>query len=289
MAKVEGVLVPLLTPFKDGKVDFKSYERMINHYVEEGVNGIIPLATTGESPTILENEYEEILEKTVEYNKNRVPVYVGLGGNNTSEVIKKLKLVEKHKVNGILSVTPYYSRPDQRGIYEHFKSISESTDLDIVLYNIPYRTGANIENETVHVLSQLKNIIGIKDCCGSMKQTTELLMNPPKDFSILTGEDMYFYTTLMLGGQGGIMASAHLNTKDFIEVYNLAKVNDHQAALKKWNSLYKIIPLLFSEPNPTPLKYSLKRLGIIDSDEVRLPLMNITKGLESKIDKILSI
>ena len=285
--KIEGVLVPLVTPFKDGEVDLKSYERMINHYIEEGVSGIIPLATTGESPTILDNEYEEVLAKTIEYNNNRVPIYLGLGGNHTSEVVNKLKVVERYNVDVILSVAPYYSRPNQRGLYEHFRSISEATNLDIIIYNIPYRTGTNVENETVHRLAALKNIIGLKDCSGDMKQTTDLLINPPKDFSILTGEDAYFYTTLILGGQGGIMGSAHLRTKEFIEVYNLVRTNNHQAALKKWQSLYNIIPLLFAEPNPTPLKYCLNKLGLIDSDEVRLPLVNITAELESKLDTII--
>ena len=287
--KIEGVLVPLITPFKGGKVDLKSYERMVNHYIEEGVSGIIPLATTGESPTILENEYEEVLAKTMEYNNNRIPVYVGLGGNNTSEVVKKLKVAERYNVDGILSVAPYYSRPNQRGLYEHFKCISEATDLDIIIYNIPYRTGTNVENETIHTLAKLNNIIGVKDCSGDMKQTTDLLINPPEDFSILTGEDAYFYTTLILGGDGGIMGSAHLRTKEFIEVYNLVRTNDHQAALKKWKSLYKMIPLLFVEPNPTPLKYSLSKLGLIDSDEVRLPLVNITTELENKLNSIIKL
>lgn len=286
--KVEGVLVPLLTPFKDGKVDFKSYERMVNHYIGEGVSGIIPLGTTGESPTVLSSEYKEILAKTIEYNNNRVSIYAGLGGNDTSEVVKKLKIAESYDIDGILSVAPYYSRPNQRGLYEHFKSISEATKLDIILYNIPYRTGTNIENETIYRLSELRNIIGIKDCSGNMKQTTELLLDPPKDFSILTGEDAYFYTTLVLGGHGGIMASANLKTKEFIEVYNLVKSNNHQAALEKWKSLNNMIPLLFSEPNPTPLKYCLKKLGLIDSDEVRLPLVNITPELEYKLDSIIN-
>ncbi|AWK50222.1 4-hydroxy-tetrahydrodipicolinate synthase [Clostridium beijerinckii] len=287
--KIEGVLVPLITPFKDGKVDLKSYERMVNHYIKEGVSGIIPLATTGESPTILDAEYEEVLAKTMECNNNRVPVYVGLGGNHTSEVVKKLKVAERYNVDGILSVAPYYSRPNQRGLYEHFKSISEATNLDIIIYNIPYRTGTNVENQTVHRLAELKNIIGVKDCSGDMKQTTDLLINPPKDFSILTGEDAYFYTTLLLGGQGGIMGSAHLRTKEFIEVYNLVKSNNHQDALKKWQSLYNMIPLLFAEPNPTPLKYSLNKLGLIDSDEVRLPLVNITEQLENKLNSIIKL
>lgn len=287
MIKIEGVLVPLVTPFKDGKVDLKSYERMINHYIEEGISGFIPLATTGESPTILDSEYEEVLAKIMEYNNSRVPVYVGLGGNNTSELVNKLKVVERYNVDGILSVAPYYSRPNQRGLYEHFRSISEATDLNIIIYNIPYRTGTNVENETMHRLAELKNIIGVKDCSGDMKQTTDLLLNPPKDFSILTGEDAYFYTTLILGGQGGILGSANLRTKQFIEVYNLIRNNNHQAALKKWRSLYNMIPLLFAEPNPTPLKYCLNKLGLIDSDEVRLPMVNITTELESKLDSII--
>jgi dihydrodipicolinate synthase len=287
--KIEGVLVPLITPFKDGKIDLKSYERMINHYIEQGVNGIIPLATTGESPTILTDEYEDVLARTVEYTNKRVSIYAGLGGNNTSELIKKLKVVEEYDIDGILSVAPYYSRPNQRGLYEHFRAVSEATDLDIVIYNIPYRTGTNIENETMHRLAELKNIIGVKDCCGDIKQTTDLLLNPPKDFSILTGEDAFFYTTLLLGGNGGILGSAHLRTKEFIEIYNLIKANNHKAALKIWSDLYNMIPLLFSEPNPTPLKYCLNKLGLIDSDEVRLPLVNITSELGKKLDGVIRL
>jgi 4-hydroxy-tetrahydrodipicolinate synthase len=285
--KIEGVIVPLITPFKDGKVDLRSYEKMVDHYIDEGVSGIIPLGTTGESPTVLSYEYEDILAKTMECNNKRVPVFVGLGGNNTSEVAKMVKVAEKYNVDGILSVAPYYSRPNQAGIYEHFKYISEATSLNMILYNIPYRTGTNIENETVHKLAKLKNIVGIKDCSGNMKQTTELLLNPPKDFSILTGDDAYFYTTLVLGGQGGIMASANLRTKEFIDIYNLVKSNNHEEALKRWKSLYGMIPLLFAEPNPAPLKYCLNKLGLIESDEIRLPLVGITEELKIKLDKIL--
>ncbi|GAA0079150.1 4-hydroxy-tetrahydrodipicolinate synthase [Clostridium sp. CTA-5] len=285
--KIQGIIVPLITPFKDGMVDFKSYENLVNHYVNEGVDGIIPLGTTGESPTISNEEYEEILAKTMEYNNGRVKVYTGLGGNNTIEVIKKLKIAESNKVDGILSVSPYYSRPNQRGIYEHFKKISESTDLNIIIYNIPYRTGSNIENDTIFKLAELENIVGIKDCSGSMKQTSELILNAPNDFSVLTGEDALFYTTLALGGHGGILASASLRTRDFIKVYNYIKENDHQSALKIWKELDSFIPMLFEQPNPTPLKYCLKKKGLIESDEVRLPLTNITKELEKKLENML--
>ena len=285
--KIQGVLVPLITPFKDGKLDLESYGGLVEHYINEGVAGIIPLATTGETPTITDKEYESILDKTVEVNKGRVLIYTGLGGNNTSDVVNKVKTVEKYDIDGILSVTPYYSRPGQKGIYEHFKNISESTRLNIMLYNIPYRTGVNVDNETIYKLAELKNFVGVKDCCANLKQTTELLLNPPKDFSILTGEDALFYDTLLLGGDGGIMASAHINTKDFIKVYELIKNNNHKDALIIWKKLYKIIPMLFKEPNPTPIKYCLSKLGLIQSDEVRLPLTTISDQLKKELNNLI--
>lgn len=286
--KIQGVIVPLITPFRDGKLDLKSYENMINHYINEGVNGFIPLATTGESPTISSGEYEKILEKTIEVNNKRVPIYVGLGGNNTNELVNKVKILEKYDIDGILSVTPYYSKPNQKGVFEHFRSLSEATNLDIVLYNIPYRTGVNIENETIYKLAELNNLIGIKDCCANLKQTTDLLLDPPEDFAILTGDDALFYNTLLLGGHGGIMASSHLRTADFIKVYNLIQSNNHIEALKIWKQLHDFIPLLFKEPNPAPIKYYLMKKGLIKSDEVRLPLTTISDELKDQLNIILN-
>lgn len=285
--RVDGIWVPLVTPFKDGKVDYESYKNLVNYYIEKGVTGLMPLGTTGESPTVAEEEYEEILAKTMEYNNGRVPVFVGLGGNNTVKVVEKLKVVEKHKVQGILSVCPYYNRPDQRGIFEHFKMLSEATNLDIIIYNIPYRTGRNIENETIHRLAELKNVVGIKDACGDFKQSMNLLLDPPKDFSILTGEDAFLYSTLLLGGNGGVLASAHLKTETFLDVYNLVKNNDHQAAFEKWKEVAPIIPLLFEEPNPAPIKYCLSKMNLIKSPEIRMPLLEITDVLRKKLDKAL--
>lgn len=286
--KIQGVYIPLVTPFVNDEVDFDSYKRLIDYYLNKNISGIIPLATTGESPTISEYEYEEIVQKTMEYNNNRVPIFIGIGGNNTKKVISQLKLAEKYKVDGILSVCPYYNRPDQRGIYEHFLRISEATDLNIIVYNIPYRTGRNIENDTIYKLAELKNIVALKDSCGDIKQTANLLLNPPENFSILTGEDILFYVTLTLGGDGGILSSAHLNTEGFIDVYNAVKNNNHQLALEKWKAISKIIPLLFEEPNPAPIKYCLNKLGIINTPEVRLPLTDITDNLKNKLDDLLS-
>lgn len=285
--QITGVWLPIITPFKDNKLDYQSYKRLIDHYSDKGISGFIPLGTTGECPTLSDFEFEDMIEKTMEYNNRRLPVYVGVGGNCTAQVIKKVKIAEYYDIKGILSVCPYYNRPGQEGIYGHFKSIAEETPLDIVMYNIPYRTGVNMENETIYKLSEIKNIVGLKDCCGNIKQTAELLMNPPEDFSILTGEDLLFFLTLTMGGHGGILSSSHLKTEMFVEVYNKIKENDLESALKIWKPLYDFIPLLFKEPNPAPVKYCLEELSLIDSDEVRLPLTQISDQLKEKLDCIL--
>lgn len=286
---ISGVWLPIITPFIEDKIDYKSYKRMIDHYAEKGISGLIPLGTTGEIPVLSDYEFEEMIDKTLEYNEDRLPVYVGVGGNYTAKVINKVKIAEKYNIQGILSVCPYYNRPNQEGIYSHFKAIAEETPLNIIIYNIPYRTGTNIENETIYRLAEYDNIAGLKDSCGDIKQTMALLLNPPKNFSILTGEDILFYLTLTLGGQGGILASSHLRTEQFVEVYNKVKENDHQAALKAWKPLYEFIPLLFKEPNPAPIKYCLKELGLIDSPELRLPLTEISGSLKEKLNHVLHL
>jgi 4-hydroxy-tetrahydrodipicolinate synthase len=285
--KVEGVWLPIITPFLNNEFDFKSYQKLIDYYLKKGISGIIPAGTTGESPTISDYELECIIDKTIEYTNNAIPIFIGVGSNYTDKAIKTLKLIEKYKIDGILSVSPYYNRPDQRGIYEHFLKISESTKLNIIIYNIPYRTGRNIENITIHKLAALKNIIGIKDSCGDIKQSMELLLNPPDDFSILTGEDIFYYLSLTLGADGGILAAAHLATEDYIDIYQLLKENNHKMALKKWGKLSQLIQLLFIEPNPAPIKYCLNKMGIIQSAETRLPIVEISKELESKLDRYL--
>ncbi len=285
---MQGVWLPIITPFKNGEVDYNSYQQLIEYYIQKGITGVIPLGTTGECPVIEKEEFERIIETTIEIVNKRIPVFIGLGGNNTRKVIKEIKLLDKYNIDGILSVCPYYNKPGQAGIYEHFKLISESTSLKIFIYNIPYRTGVNLENEYLLKLAGLKNIIGVKDSSGNMNQSIELLNNKPKDFFVLTGEDNFFYTNLIHGGDGGIMASAHLNTEKYIEIYNLVQDNNHQKALSIWKDISRIIPILFKESNPAPLKYCLKKSGLIISDEVRLPLTKISDNLRKELDNFIN-
>lgn len=287
--KIEGVWLPVITPFVNDEIDFASYQRLIDHYIPKGVTGVIANGTTGESPVLSENEFEALAYKTVEYCNNRVPAFFGVGGNYTKEVVHRLKIAEKAGIQGVLSVSPYYNRPDQRGIYEHFRMLSENTSLPIILYNIPYRTGRNMENDTILRLAELKNIVAIKDASGNVNQSLELLVNRPANFSILTGEDNLFLTSLAHGADGGILASSHIYTESFMEVYYLMRDNNYKMALQTWNQLARIIPLLFKEPNPAPLKYILHKQKLIQSGELRLPLVEISANLKMEIDNVMGL
>jgi len=284
MNRLHGVWLPIITPFANGSIDYDSYLKLIDFYIPKGIAGIIPNGTTGESPTLDDFEFEELVAKTMEFTNARVPVYYGVGGNNTARVIKAVKIAEKYHTDGILSVSPYYSRPDQRGIYEHFKALSESTSLKIIIYNIPYRTGRNVENDTLLRLAMLGNIAGVKDSCGNISQTMDLIASRPENFSVLTGEDILFYVSLALGGDGGILASSHIETEKFVSIMNSMSVNDHFNALNTWESVRQFIPLLFKEPNPAPIKYLLAGKGLIKSASVRLPLTEISQSLKNELN-----
>ena len=273
---MKGIWLPIITPFKNDEFDIKSYKRMIDYYISQGISGIIPAGTTGESPALLDYEMELLLHTTLEYVNGRVPVFFGHGGNYTKKVIKGLDRLHHTGVKGILSVCPYYNRPNQAGIVEHFSAISESTDLEILMYNIPYRTGRNMENETILKLAEKENIVALKDASGDFTQSTELLMHKPENFSILSGEDPTLFASLALGGDGGIVASAHLNTSKYMDLYNYFQKNELAKAKGVWDKLYPIIPYLFNEPNPAPLKHILKEMHLIDCGELRLPMTPCT-------------
>jgi len=284
--RFSGVWLPVITPFKAGEIDYAGYERLVDHYVRAGVSGVIPLGTTGESPTIDEAETEALVEHTVAAVAGRVPILIGVGGNDTRKVVKAVKRLQKHAVQGILSVCPYYNRPSQDGMREHFTRVAEATDRPILIYNIPYRTGVNLANETLLALAEVPNIAGVKDSSGIIAQSLDLLRRRPPGFAVLTGEDAFFYTMLAHGGDGGILASAHVETATFLSVYERMVANDHQGALKAWSRLEPMVPLLFKEPNPVPIKHCLWRQGLIASAECRLPLTRVSDALAKDLDRL---
>ena len=284
----KGVLLPVITPFVGGKVDIATYKKLLLHYLSKGIHGLVPLGTTGESPTIEEDEYNQIVEATIEVAKDKVPIYVGVSGNSTRKVIDQMNSLNSYDITGYLVTSPYYNLPSQQGIFDHFAMLADSTDKQILIYNIPYRTGRNVENETILRLSKIPNIVGIKDSSGIVSQSIELLRERHPRFAVFTGEDILFYFNIVSGGNGGILASAHLQTDRFVRVWESVQEIDLKTALMEWNKLTKMIPLLFTEPNPAPIKYILAKKGIIASPELRPPMGTISEHLKSELDRFMS-
>jgi 4-hydroxy-tetrahydrodipicolinate synthase len=281
---ISGIWLPVITPFLDGRLDLPSYERLLAHYLAAGVTGLFPLGTTGESPTLDEDEMEAIVEGTLHVTAGRVPVFVGVGGNATAKVVKTLHRLQRHAFDGIVSVCPYYNRPSQDGLREHFTRIAEATDRPILIYNIPYRTSVNMSTDILLELARLPNIVGVKDSSGSLAQSLDLLRRRPDGFAVMTGDDPSLYTMLAHGADGGILASSHLATELFLDVYTGMTANDHRGAHTTWSRLETLVSLLFKEANPMPIKYCLWKRGLISSPECRLPLTRISRELANELD-----
>jgi 4-hydroxy-tetrahydrodipicolinate synthase len=283
--KISGLWLPIITPFKDGAVDFPSYERLIDHYLALGIDGLFPLGTTGESPTLDEAEIDELVERTLARVAGRVPVFIGVGGNATRKVEKALRRLQRFAFDGIVSVCPYYNRPSRDGLIGHFRAIAAATDRAVLIYNIPYRTAVNLANDSLLELAEVRNIVGVKDSSGSLTQSLDLLARKPDGFSLLTGEDALYFTMLAHGADGGILAASHVMTERFLEVKRRFAGNDVVGARAAWAPLGSFVPLLFAEANPMPIKHLLWRQGLIASPECRLPLTRISAGLARRLDE----
>jgi 4-hydroxy-tetrahydrodipicolinate synthase len=288
MKKISGLWLPLVTPFKDGAVDRASYERLVSHYIACGVDGLLPLGTTGESPALDESEVESLIEWTLAVAAGRVPVFVGIGGNATHKVERTLRRLRHLPFDGILSVCPYYNRPGQDGLVQHFRAVAAATDRPVMIYNIPYRTAVNLANDSLIELAQLSNIVGVKDSSGSMAQSLDLLARRPEGFSVLTGEDALYFTMMANGADGGVLAASHLMTERFVEVGRRFAANDVAGARRLWTPLTELVPLLFGEANPMPIKHCLWRQGLIASPECRLPLTRVSDALARRLDGLVA-
>lgn len=286
---LSGLWLPLITPFRDGKLDAPSLRRLVAHYATQPIDGFILGATTGEGMALDDDETQQLATVTraaLDAAGRSAPVYLGLSGSDTRKLVKTVQRVEAWGADGYLIACPYYTRPSQQGLFEHFSALSDSTGKPILIYNIPYRTGVNLGNETMLRLAERPNIVGVKDCCADPTQTFDLIRHKPAGFAVLTGEDPHFYSALTSGADGAILASAHVHTPGFAGIRTKLLADDQPGALADWQVLADVPRLLFSEPSPGAIKHWLWRTGLIDSPEMRLPMVPVSEGLAGRIDEM---
>lgn len=287
--RLSGTGVALVTPFlQNGEVDFESLHKLINFVIEGGVQYIVTLGTTGETPTLSKEEKQAIVQTTFTTVAARVPVVIGIGGNNTAELVKELETFPVEKAAAILSASPYYNKPSQEGIYQHYKELAQATTQPIILYNVPGRTGSNISAATtVRLANDFENIIGIKEASGNMVQCMELMRDKPQEFLVVSGDDNLAMAQIACGMKGVISVAANCFPKEFSVMVGAALQNDYKTARAYNNRLLKGYDLLFSENNPAGVKAFLSQLGIIQNN-LRLPLVPLSNPLQEDIKNYLS-
>ena len=285
----KGSNVALITPFKDDKLDTENYIKLINFHIENGTNGLVPAGTTGESPTLSHDEHQKVIELCIKEAKGKIPVIAGTGSNSTAEAIELTKHAEKAGADGALVVTPYYNKPTQEGLYQHYKAINDNTSLPIIIYNIPSRCVIDMTVDTMARLFELKNIAGVKDATGDLKRLDQTIEKLGHEFIQLTGEDGLAFEFNKRGGVGIISVTANIAPKLCSDMQRCSKSksdNEMKEAERIDQLLQPLHKSLFLESNPAPVKYAAKLLGLCD-DSIRLPLVKIKKETQEEVKKAL--
>ena len=284
----KGSIVAIVTPFKNGKIDETSLRNLVNWHIDEGTHGIVPVGTTGESPTLDHSEHREVVEIVIDQVNNRVPVIAGAGSNSTSEAISLLMHAESVGADAALIVTPYYNKPTQEGLYEHFKAIDKaSMGIPIMIYNIPPRSIVDMSVEVMGKLSNLENIIGVKDATSDLSRVEKQKKQCKDGFLQFSGEDITAFEFMKNGGNGCISVTANVLPKLCSDFQNLCLEGNYDEALKIHKKLEPMHNALFIETSPSPVKYVLSKMGLIE-DELRLPLVSIRQETKEILDKIIS-
>lgn len=287
---LKGTGVAIVTPFKkNGQIDFSAYELMIDFYVNNGISYLVILGTTGESHTITFDEKSRILDNIVKLNRGRLGLVVGFSGNNTQKLVGELSNYNLRDFNAILSVCPYYNKPSQVGLYQHFSHISKASPIPLILYDVPSRTGVSISNQTVYrLLEKYDNIIGIKDATGDINKGLDLIKNSPKNFHVISGDDYTAVDLVLNGGSGVISVVAGAFPREFSKIIDFARENREQEAKQHFNKLKIIIDLLFQEGNPAGIKALLSLKGFCENI-LRLPLTKVGNKLFEDIKEKIKI
>ena len=289
MNKFKGTGVALVTPFrKEGEVDFIALQKLVEFQIENGVNYLVVQGTTGESVTLTDEEKVSVLEYIIDVTKNRVPIVLGVGGNNTSNVVQQIKKFNSYRIDAYLSVSPYYNKPSQAGIVAHYGQIAQATDKPIILYNVPGRTGSNMTAETTLTLANTyANIIAVKEASGNLEQIMEIIKSKPSDFLVISGDDALTLPHIACGGDGVISVVANAFPKRFSSMVDYALKGDLEKAKTLHYELFPIIQQLFADGNPGGIKYVLKLISI-GEDHMRLPLVNINDEVAKKLYELVA-
>ncbi len=286
MFELKGAMVAIVTPFKNGTFDEDAFKKLIKRQIDAGIDAIVPCGTTGEAATMDLSEYEQIVGCAVDECKNKVPVLAGAGTNNTKKVIDMAKLAESLGADAILSVSPYYNKPTQEGLYQHYKTIAENLKIGLVLYNVPGRTSVNILPETAIRLSEIDNIIGIKEASGSLNQVSQIIEGKKGDFEVISGDDFLTLPMMSIGASGIISVSANVEPKLVADQYDAVVNGNYELAKELHHKLFRLHEAMFYETNPIPVKTAVSMLGLIE-EEFRLPLVKMSDANKERLRNIL--
>ncbi len=283
----EGVFVAIVTPFKSGKIDEEALRRLIDFQITGGVDGIVPCGTTGESATLSHKEHDQVIRIAVDACRGRASVLAGTGSNSTQEAIELSQNAKKAGADGLLQITPYYNKPNQEGLYQHFLSISDTVDLPIILYNVPSRTSVNMIPETIGRLAKIKNIVGIKEASGSLQAMSEIIVNCGDDFTVLSGDDPLLWPILAIGGKGVISVTANILPAKVVAMCGAAVTGNMEKARSMHYELMDISDSLFADTNPIPVKAALHLMGKIEN-ELREPLVELSSDHLERLKKAMA-
>ena len=283
---LQGAITAIVTPFKDGKLDEGAYRELIEFQIKGGINGIVPCGTTGESATLTHEEHKRVVEACVDQVKKRVPVVAGTGSNNTAEAVELTRHAEQAGADYALLITPYYNKPTQEGVYQHFKTVADNTSIPIVVYNVPSRTSLNLLPETVARLAEFKNIVAIKEATGDLKQCAKIVELCGDKITLLSGDDFTVLPLLAIGGTGVISVVSNVAPRDMADMCAAFAKGDIKTAQKLHYKMWPLMEAMFYETNPTPAKTALNMMGKI-SGEVRQPLCPMSPANQDKLRQVL--
>ena len=282
----KGAITALITPFKNGKVDEKRLVENVEYQIKSGINGLVPCGTTGESPTLSHEEHKRVIEIVIKSAAGRVPVIAGTGSNSTEEALELTAHAKNAGADAALIVSPYYNKPTQKGLYLHFKTIAEEVDIPIVIYNIPGRCGVFVENATMAKLSEIKNIVGVKESTGSIDNACQIISSCKPGFDLLSGDDYMTLAYMAMGGKGVISVISNILPKEVSELAGAAGKSDLKKAREIYYKLFPIMKTAFIETNPIPIKTAMRMMGI-DTGEMRLPMCGMEEANEKKLADVL--